>query len=43
LNVRVVIGPLGYRPARARLAASFGQGRQAALIEDTVAIGGTSS
>ena len=35
-----VIGTLGGRAVRGRLAASFGQDRPAALIEDAVAIGG---
>jgi uncharacterized membrane protein len=38
--VGAVIGTLGGRTGRARLAASFGQDRPAALIEDAVAIGG---
>jgi uncharacterized membrane protein len=38
--VGAVIGTLGGRAGRARLAASFGQDRPAALIEDAVAIGG---
>jgi uncharacterized membrane protein len=38
--IGAVIGTLGGRTARARLAASFGQDRPAALIEDAVAIGG---
>ena len=38
--VGAVIGTLGGRAVRGRLAASFGQDRPAALIEDAVAIGG---
>jgi uncharacterized membrane protein len=38
--IGAVIGTLGGRAARGRLAASFGQDRPAALIEDAVAIGG---
>lgn len=38
--VGAVVGTLGGRAARARLAASFGNDRPAALIEDVVAIGG---
>ena len=38
--VGAVIGTLGGRAMRGRLAASFGQDRPAALIEDAVAIGG---
>jgi len=38
--IGAVIGTLGGRAARGRLAASFGKDRQAALIEDAVAIGG---
>jgi uncharacterized membrane protein len=38
--VGAVIGTLGGRAFRARLAASFGEDRPAALIEDAVAIGG---
>ena len=38
--VGAVIGTLGGRALRGRLAASFGQDRPAALIEDAVAIGG---
>jgi uncharacterized membrane protein len=38
--IGAVIGTLGGRTARARLAASFGQDRPAALVEDAVAIGG---
>ena len=38
--VGAVLGTLGGRAARGRLAASFGQDRPAALIEDVVAIGG---
>jgi uncharacterized membrane protein len=38
--IGAVMGTLGGRTARARLAASFGQDRPAALIEDAVAIGG---
>jgi uncharacterized membrane protein len=38
--IGAVIGTLGGAAARGRLAASFGQDRPAALIEDAVAIGG---
>jgi uncharacterized membrane protein len=38
--IGAVIGTLGGRTFRARLAASFGNDRPAALIEDAVAIGG---
>ena len=38
--IGAVIGTLGGAPVRGRLAASFGQDRPAALIEDVVAIGG---
>lgn len=38
--VGAVLGTLGGRAARARLAASFGQDRPAAILEDVVAIGG---
>lgn len=38
--VGAVVGTLGGRAARARLAAAFGSDRPAALIEDAVAIGG---
>jgi uncharacterized membrane protein len=38
--IGAVVGTLGGRAARARLAASFGRDRPAALIEDAVAIGG---
>ena len=38
--VGAAIGTLGGSAARSRLAASFGQDRPAALIEDAVAIGG---
>jgi uncharacterized membrane protein len=37
--IGAVIGTLGGRAARARLAASFGPDQPAALIEDGVAIG----
>lgn len=36
--VGAVIGTLGGRAARARMAAAFGRDRPAALIEDAVAI-----
>jgi uncharacterized membrane protein len=38
--IGAVIGTLGGRAARARLAAGFGRDRPAALVEDVVAIGG---
>jgi uncharacterized membrane protein len=38
--VGAVIGTLGGRALRARLAAAFGSDRPAAFIEDAVAIGG---
>jgi len=38
--VGAVVGTLGGRAARAKLAAAFGRDRPAALIEDVVAIGG---
>ena len=38
--VGAVIGTLGGRAVRARLAAAFGNDRPAALIEDLIAIGG---
>ncbi|HEX9773699.1 MAG TPA: hypothetical protein VGA44_09550 [Steroidobacteraceae bacterium] len=38
--VGAIIGTLGGRAARARLAAAFGNDRPAAFIEDAVAIGG---
>ena len=37
--IGAVIGTLGGRAARARLAAAFGRDRPAALVEDAVAIG----
>jgi uncharacterized membrane protein len=38
--VGAVIGTLGGRAGRARLAAAFGSDRPAAVIEDLIAIGG---
>jgi uncharacterized membrane protein len=38
--VGAVIGTLGGRAFRARLAAAFGSDRPAAVIEDLIAIGG---
>ena len=38
--IGAIVGTLGGRAVRARLAAAFGSDRPAAIIEDLIAIGG---